>query len=116
MDVGILWAEMIFLLSDNSLIRDVSASKLCILKDPREQEILKICSAYLQHQPICVSDLVLLCRSKGVETTEEQIWLVLWNKSNLYMRYRPRDQSFVWDGTTVDSKSWLWEVHGIKQI
>jgi hypothetical protein len=93
----------------SGLIRQANAN-ICILKDPRDRQILNVCATYLQYQPMAIPDLILLCKVKGLVVDDTILWRILWDHSNLNMRWRPSDNSFIWDGTYIEGKSWLWEL------
>lgn len=87
--------------------------KVARLKDPREQQVLEVCIRYLTHTPVGINDLVLLCNKRGIDVDYENVWKILWCKSNLMLFWRPADDSFRWEGNILEGKSWHWESHGV---
>ncbi len=85
---------------------------ICQLRDQNEQSILESCvEAFKLQSKIEIPKLIRYCEMKYTPTDEEQLWAVLWCKSNLILTWCPRDNAFRWEGKTYRDKSYLWEIH-----
>lgn len=94
-------------------IKDTTNPLVCVLRDPREQAILTPCVTAFEmadKEPVPIDDLILFCSLKGVHTDKDEIWKILWCKSNLDLRYVPKYRALRWRGKFLKNKSWHWEI------
>lgn len=94
-------------------IKSTTNALVSVMKDPREQAILESCISAFEvadGKAVPMKDLAFFCTLRGLHPTEDEIWDILWSKSNLRVRYVPKDRALRWEGKVFDSKGWHWVI------